>query len=163
MRLTAVLLVLALAMPALVRAQGSERPAQPSVPAASVDVSRMGVSLERIRRELRQEQLEEQRNGEVLKLSFTIEVYGEAPRIDLLKDFPLIGPVPYGAPTHQEIVDFLTPKEYRSPVIPFSAIASWAAQKLSERSKRQRCEEELAEYKRLVMAGVAVAAPRCAQ
>jgi hypothetical protein len=31
------------------------------------------------------------------------------------------------------------------------------------KSKKQRCEAELAEYKQLVMQGVNVAAPRCAQ
>jgi hypothetical protein len=98
-----------------------------------------------------------------LSLSFRVEVYGTAPKIDLLRDFPLVGPTPYGAPTHREVIDFLTPEEFRSPVIPFSALAVWAAQKLWNRSKRQRCEEELAEYTRLVMQGVNIAAPRCTQ
>jgi hypothetical protein len=123
----------------------------------------MGVSLSRIQRELRQAEVREDRGDSPLSLEFHVEVYGTAPTIDLLKDYPLIGPVPYGAPTHQEVIDFLTPEAFRSPMIPFSSLAVWAAQKLVTRSKRQRCEAELAEYKRLVMQGVNVAAPRCTQ
>jgi hypothetical protein len=57
----------------------------------------------------------------------------------------------------------VTPAYFRQPIMPFSAIAFWAARQLYEKSKKSRCEEELAEYKKLVMAGVAVAAPRCTQ
>jgi hypothetical protein len=123
----------------------------------------MGISLDRIKRELNQARAVEQETPEgALRLSFTVEVVGRAPKIDLLKDFPLIGPV-YGAPTHREVIDFLTPQAYKAPVVPFYSMAVWAAQKLWERSKKQRCEDEIADYRRLVMAGVAVAAPRCNQ
>jgi hypothetical protein len=148
---------------ATVVAQETQSP--PPAPEASppVDVSRLGVSLDRIRRELVQSADETQRSDAPLRLSFTVEVVGQAPKINLLEGFPLVGPAPYGGPTHQDVIDFLTPQAYKSPVIPFSAIAGWAAEKLSQRSKKQRCEEELAEYKRMVMAGIAVAAPRCTQ
>jgi hypothetical protein len=39
----------------------------------------------------------------------------------------------------------------------------WAAQKLADRSKKARCEDEIANYRALVMQGVSVAAPRCTQ
>ena len=42
-------------------------------------------------------------------------------------------------------------------------LAVWAAQQLWNKSKKSRCEQELAEYKALVMQGVAVTAPRCTQ
>ena len=131
--------------------------------AESVDPSKLGVSLARIRRELGQAEAKEQSAGVPLKLEFTVEVYGTAPKIGLLENFPLTGPVPYGGPTHRDVLDFLTPKEYRSPAIPFSTLAYWAAQQLWNRSKKQRCEQELADYKALVMQGVSVAAPRCTQ
>jgi hypothetical protein len=57
----------------------------------------------------------------------------------------------------------VTPQAYRSPVIPVSALTYWAAQKLWMKTKKERCEEEIAAYKKLVMSGVAVAAPRCSQ
>jgi hypothetical protein len=138
-------------------------PQNKSASAPSVDASKMGVSLSRIQRELKNAEVREDRRDNPLSLEFHVEVYGTAPKIDLLKDYPLIGPVPYGAPTHQEVIDFLTPEEFRSPMIPFSSLAVWAAQKLMNRSKKQRCEAELAEYKQLVMQGVNVAAPRCTQ
>ena len=162
---TTVVLVAILAGPVLASAQ--ERPSTSTprlaAPAESVDASKLGVSLSRIRRELRQADEKEQTGDSPLKLQFTVEVFGTAPRIDLLDNFPLTGPVPYGGPTHGEVLDFLTPKEFRSPVFPISALTYWAAQQLWNRNKKQQCEQELAEYKQLVMQGVAVAAPRCTQ
>lgn len=165
---TALLLVAMLAIPVAGVAQqpapGDVTPnSTPTPQGASIDPSKLGVSLDRIRRELRHAEVKEQQGHGPLRLEFMVEVFGKAPKINLLEGFPLTGPVPYGAPTHQEILDFLTPKEYRSPAFPISAITYWAAQQLWNKSKKQRCEEELAEYKRLVMQGVSVAAPRCAQ
>lgn len=171
-RVAALATVALLALPAFAAArqspEGSAAPDTQSAPqesrsARSIDATKLGVSLDRIRRELRQADSAEDAGDGPLKLAFTVEVYGTAPKIDLLRDFPLTGPVPYGAPTHREVLEFLTPQEFRSPVIPFSAVAYWAAQQLWNKSKKARCEEELAEYKRLVMQGVAVAAPRCTQ
>ena len=169
------LLVAVLALPLGARAQ--QRPVTPGSvdgevaapsPAQnperdSVDPAKLGVSLDRIRRELSEAEAREQSGERPLRLEFTVKVFGFAPKIDLLENYPLTGPAPYGAPTHREVLDVLTPQEFRSPTIPLSAIASWAAQQLWNRSEKQRCEEELAEYKRLVMQGVAVAAPRCAR
>jgi hypothetical protein len=157
---TAAALLFLLAMPSEAQAQ---QPSANQTHPPAVDPSKMGVSLDRIRRELDQGEVREQRRDGLLSLEFHIEVYGTAPKIDLLKDYPLIGPTPYGAPTHREVIDFLTPEEFRSPAIPFSNLAVWAAQALWNRSNKQRCEEELQEYKRLVMQGVNIAAPRCAQ
>ena len=61
------------------------------------------------------------------------------------------------------MLDVVTPQAYRSPVVPISALTYWAAQKLWKKSKKERCEEELAAYKQLVMSGVAVSAPTCTQ
>lgn len=133
-----------------------------SQPAPAVDASKLGVSLDRIKRELAQAEAEAQ-SDDPLKLQFTVEVFGQAPKIDLLRDFPIIGPSLYGGPTHREVLDVLTPQAFRSPVFPISAMVGWAAEKAWQRSKRSRCEEEIAEYKRQVMAGIAVAAPRCTQ
>ena len=165
--LTAAVLLVLLTLPLEGQAQqppSSEETAKPPAPALdAVDASKMGVSLSRIRRELGQAEARERRGDDPLSLEFHVEVFGTLPRIDLLKNYPLIGPTPYGAPTHREVIDFLTPEEFRSPAIPFSSLAVWAAQQLWNRSKKQRCEAELAEYKQLVMQGVNVAAPRCTQ
>jgi hypothetical protein len=71
--------------------------------------------------------------------------------------------VPHSAPTHREHIEFVTPQEFRAPALPIYSLAIWAAQALAERSKKAKCEDEVAAYRALVMQGVAVAAPRCTQ
>ena len=170
MRAIAVLLIVVLTAPAAAwaqtqTAQGTPGTTSPSeAPPPAVDASKLGVSLSRIKRELAQaEAAETVADDGRLKFSFMVEVVGQAPRINFLEGFRVDGPLPYGSPTHQEVLDVLTPQEYRSPVVPFSTVAFWAAKQLMQKSKKSRCEQELAEYKALVMQGVAVAAPRCTQ
>jgi hypothetical protein len=156
-RLMGLLIVAALAFPAVSAAQTAE--------SQSIDATRLGVSLDRIRRELRQSETRETMTSSGLKLDIRVDVFGQAPPLDFVPDdFSLtFGPVPRSAPTHREHIEFVTPKEFRSPAVPIYGLAVWAAQKLAERSKKSRCEEELAAYRALVMQGVAVTAPRCTQ
>lgn len=166
MRLLAVLVVVVCGLPAPASAQQAE-PQAPSAPTATatpaVDATKLGVSIARIRRELRQAEAREQEPG-TLNLKYHVEVFGQAPRLDFLNDFSLAHgtPMPYGGPTHREFLDIVTPQQFRSPVVPIYGIAMWAAQKLHEKGQRSRCEQEIAEYRQLVMQGVNVAAPRCA-
>ena len=44
-----------------------------------------------------------------------------------------------------------------------SAVAFWLANQFWEKSKKSRCEEEIAAYRALLMQGVSVSAPRCTQ
>lgn len=172
MRVIAVLLVAAVALPASGRAQtpaappSTDDPSRPRTAQTSppVDSSRLGVSFDRIKRELAQSQAEDEqvRDGAV-KLSFSVQVIGQAPKIDLLQGFSLNGPLSYGGPTHREMLDVVTPQAYRAPVMPISALTYWAAQKLWQKTKKERCEEELRSYKALVMQGVSVSAPTCTQ
>jgi hypothetical protein len=37
--------------------------------------------------------------------------------------------VPYGAPTHREIVEHITPREYRAPAADISALIRWLAER----------------------------------
>ena len=163
------MLVVVLAVPATAGAQGTQGATPPPDPRAEpstpqVDASKLGVSLSRIKRELAQAEAAEKipEDGR-LRFAVTVDVVGQAPKINLLEGFPVTGAVPYGSPTHREVLDVLTPQEFRRPIMPFSAMAFWAAKALMEKSKKSRCEQELAEYKALVMQGVAVAAPRCTQ
>ena len=150
-RLAAFLLVAFMALPGVASAQ------------EQVDVTKLGVSLDRIKRELRQAEASEQTEGGPLKLQIHVEVFGRAPKIDFLEGFSPSGPLPYGSPTHREVLDVITPQQFRAPVMQFSSVVYWATQKLWERSRKSRCEQEIAEYRALVMQGVAVAAPRCTQ
>jgi hypothetical protein len=111
-------------------AQNGRPPESSSPPAETgIDVSRLPLDLERIQRELRESTSREERNG--LLLRYQVEVYGRAPQIELFtpEDNLTTGPVPYGAPTHQEMIEHVTPQEFRSPVMDFSALFRWLAEK----------------------------------
>lgn len=146
------LLVAMLATPSVALAQEPQ----------TVDAAKLGVSLSRIKRELVQAQAED-KDPNPLKLTFTVEVVGSAPKIDLLEGFAVSGAVPYGPPTHSEVLDVLTPQEFRGQAFPVLGLAVLAAQKLYQYNKKRQCEAEIEEYRRLVMSGVPVAAPRCTQ
>jgi hypothetical protein len=107
--------------------QGSASPA--------VEVNKLGVSVDRIGRQLRrQATVREERNG--LNLEYFVDVYGQAPRIEIFpkKDNLLSGPVPYGGPTHRDILQVVTPQEFRSPPADFSNLLRW----FSDRAKDKK-------------------------
>jgi hypothetical protein len=107
-----------------------------AVPAAAqqnVDVSKLPVNLERIQRQLQQATVRESQDG--LNLSFFVDVYGRAPRIELWAPEPnlLTGPAPYGAPTHRQILEQITPQEFRAPAADFSSLFRWIADKAKDK------------------------------
>jgi hypothetical protein len=110
--------------------------AQDAVPDAAhdnVDVNKLPVNLARIQRQLQQATARENANG--LNLSFFVDVYGRAPRIELWAQEPnlMTGPAPYGAPTHRQIIEQITPQEYRAPAADFSALFRWLADKAKDK------------------------------
>lgn len=161
--LTLTALLLSLTAPAW--AQGQETPPAPAAEPA-VDPNKYGVSLNRIQRGLwlseRREQ--DEQDGTAFRLEYQIQVYGMAPKIDVLNGVDLFnGPVPGSAPSHRQLTDHVTPQIYRTPALPLSAGLFWLANQFWENNKKSRCEEEIANYKALLMEGVNVAAPRCTQ
>ena len=98
----------------------------------SVDVKRLPLDLNKVTRQLRQSAASE--SGNALHIRYSVDVYGQAPRIDLFtkQDNLATGPVPYGAPTHREMIEHVTPIEYRAPYADLSALLRW----LSEKSKK---------------------------
>ncbi len=84
------------------------------------------VSLERIKR--KQAQVGSAQSS-LLRLDYYVEVYGRAPKIGVLQDFDVhSGPVPYGAPTHAELLSLNLPPESRTPpllLIPGIDIIGW--------------------------------------
>ena len=109
--------------------------AQDNTARDNVDVGKLPVNLARIQKQLQQSNVREERDG--LNLRYFVPVYGQAPRIDL---FPqrepglFTGPPPYGAPTHRQMIDQVTPQEYRAPAADFSALARW----FSDKSKNKK-------------------------
>ena len=131
---------------------------------APIDATKLGVDLNRIQRGLRLAESKEKVAADGLRLDFNVQVYGQAPKIDVLTGVDLFnGPVPGTAPSHRQMIDFWTPEIYRAPTMPVSALAFWAVNQLYQKSKKSRCEEEIANYRALIMQGVNVAAPRCTQ
>ena len=98
-----------------------------------VDVTRLPIDLAKVTRQLRQSPASESRNG--LHIRYTIDVYGQAPRIELFtrQDNLATGPVPYGAPTHREFLEHVTPIEYRAPIMDFSALIRWLSDKANKK------------------------------
>ena len=88
--------------------------AETPVPVSGIDVNRLPIDLQRIERRFRQGQIREERDG--LNLRYYIDVFAPAPRIVLFteQDNLRYGPVPYGGPTHQEMLDMITPRQFRS-------------------------------------------------
>jgi hypothetical protein len=98
----------------------------------SVDVKRLPIDLAKVTRELRQSTATESHNG--LHIRYSVDVYGQAPRIEFFnkQDNLGSGPVPYGAPSHQEMINHVTPQEYRAPYADFGSLIRW----LSDKAKK---------------------------
>ena len=92
-----------------------------------VNVSRLPIDLSKVTRQLRQTAAMEDHKG--LHLRYAVDVYGTAPRIELFTkaDNVANGPVPYGAPAHREMIEHVTPIEYRAPAADVSALLRWLA------------------------------------
>ena len=162
------LAVLALMLPlsGAVFAQDTKpAPEPPKADSPQIDATKLGVSLERIQKGLRVAEARDQRKDDGLRLEFNVQVFGIAPRIDVIPDGEdlVFGPVPGTAPSHSQFVEFVTPQIYRTPGVPISAFAALAAKWMADKSRKARCEEEIANYRALIMQGVNVAAPRCTQ
>jgi hypothetical protein len=157
-------LVLGLSAPALAQ-DTSPVPESPKAELPQIDATKLGVSLDRIQKGLRIAEAREQRKDDGLRLEFNIQVFGVAPRIDVIPDGEdlVFGPVPGTAPSHPQFLEFVTPQIFRTPTMPISTFAMWAAKWMADKSRKQRCEEEIANYRELIMQGVNVAAPRCTQ
>ena len=81
---------------------------------ATIDVSRLPVDVQRIRQRFRENQVREVRNG--LNLQYFIDVFAKAPNLVLLtpEDNLVYGKVPGSAPTHSDMIEQMTPREYRN-------------------------------------------------
>jgi len=110
-----VLLVLALTAPAAAQ--------------ETLDVSKLPLDLERIHKVLKQGTVREERDG--LNLRYTVEVFGQAPPLELFTPGESLttGPVPDSAPTHRDMIEHVTPREYRAPPADLSALFRWLAER----------------------------------
>jgi hypothetical protein len=100
---------------------------------STVDVDRLPIDVGRIQRELRQSA--EKSENEGLRLRYFVDVYAQAPPLVIFgpQDNLVDGPVPYGAPTHREMVEHVTPIDYRPMAWDLNSLYRW----LSERAKKK--------------------------
>ena len=103
-------------------------------PEPSVDVSRLPINLERIQRQLRRQSTVRD-ESEGLNLRYVVDVFGQAPRIELFpnRDFSLSGPAPYGAPTHQDMLRVMTPQEFSAPAANLGNLFRWFSDKAKDK------------------------------
>jgi len=101
---------------------------------STVDVSRLPINLDRIQRQLRQSTVRDESDG--LRLRYVVDVFGQAPRIELFGGLEnaLTGPAPYGAPTHQDMLNIMTPQEFSAPAANFGNLFRW----LSDKAKKDK-------------------------
>ena len=121
-RTAVVLLVMALASRAETVAAQSAQPTgtrgvtatTPGVVATTIDVSRLPISLQNIEKRFRQGQIREEHHG--LNLRYFVDVFAKAPNIVLFtkEDNLQCGLVPGSTPTHRDMLEQMTPREYRN-------------------------------------------------
>jgi hypothetical protein len=103
---------------------------------ATVDPTKLGVSLERIRNQLA---VKPATKTSGLKIQETIEVVGVAPKIQLWNPETAklaTGPVPWGAPTHRDFIDLVTPKEFKNYPMDLNALMQWLMQHLGDKTAK---------------------------
>jgi hypothetical protein len=107
----------------------------------AVNVNRLPIDLNKLHHDLRQAAATEAENR-ALKISYRVNVYGQAPRIEIFtKDDQLqSAAVPFGGPTHQEMMTIHTKAfdgrdpAYRAPaVMDFNSVLAWLASKTSKK------------------------------
>jgi hypothetical protein len=84
--------------------------AQPSS-STSPSAEAMGISLRSIRAKLTEAPAQPRQSGTGLRYDFFVDVLGKRPPVDFFKDFDLStkGGVRWGGPTHQEVLDVMSP------------------------------------------------------
>ena len=92
---------------------------------AAVEAYALPGSLERIKR--RMAAVQEPRDGRrLLNLSYYVDVYARAPAMEILQNFDLDSETAsYGAPTHLEMLEAATPREWRPRAISTGNLFRW--------------------------------------
>ena len=114
--------------PVLAQSPPIETPAPQAAP--QVDATKL-MNVARVQRQLQRTIEREQLQGTTLR--YNINVFARSPQLELFApDVDLqFGPVPFSAPTHQDMMNIVTPQEFRSPIMNFSNLLRW----LQNRSK----------------------------
>lgn len=110
-------------------AAASAKPA----PVAQIDPEKLPVSIGRIRLQLK---IAPPSKSSGLRIQETIEVVGVAPKLELWSPETAklaTGPVPYGAPTHKEFMDLVTPQDFKTYPFDMNALIQWLLEHVGEK------------------------------
>ena len=109
--------------PLAAQQQEAAAPLPAAQPSTAIDASKLPLNLSK----LHQKTEGVHAKPGVPDLIFNIDVIGQAPRIQIFtpEDDLRYGPVPNTTPTHQEMIEIATPREFRSPVMDFSNLMRW--------------------------------------
>jgi hypothetical protein len=108
----------------------------------AISVNKLPIDLDKVQHGLRQAAASDSSDNHGLKINYRVDVYGEAPRIEIFtKDDNLATmPAPYGAPTHRDMMQSVTRTfdgrgaSYRSPeLMDFSSLLRWFSDKANRK------------------------------
>ena len=110
----------------------------------AVNPDQLGVSIDRIRLRFSRESLfDNVFDPTKLKLTAYVDVVGKAPTIRLfgldaraVKEQLTSRAVPFGAPTHQDIIQLVTPIEFRTPPMDLTALINWLSQQFQKKDEK---------------------------
>ena len=108
----------------------------PSSANEEIDVSKLPLNIPKLQVKLKAAvaREEQQEHNGAPRIRFNIDVLGTAPRWTLLTPADNLrdGPVPYGAPTHRDMMNYATPKEFSAPVMDFGSLMRWIDSKVGK-------------------------------
>ena len=148
MRIPILVVCFAVAVASTVSAQEppNEPQTNPEVTPAPepVNPDQLGVSIDRIRLRFSRESLfDNVFDPTKLKLTAYVDVVGKAPTIRLfgldaraVKEQLTSRAVPFGAPTHQDIIQLVTPIEFRTPPMDLTALINWLSQQFQKTDEK---------------------------
>lgn len=158
MRIILVLVLIALAAPVVAQDAPSPKAPPPpqqrstdtppekrstdAAPQGSVNPDQLGVSLDRIRLRFQRTGLfEPVFDSYKLKLSTYVDVVGKAPPLRLfgpdanVKNELTSRAVPFGGPTHRDMLQVMTPQEFRTPAMDMTALFEWLSRQFKDKKE----------------------------
>jgi hypothetical protein len=108
----------------------SAQQAAPAAPASDIDVTKLPLNMVRLQMKLQAAVAREEATGGP-RIHYNIDVLGSLPRLKLFspEDNLRDGPVPYGIPTHRDMMNYATPKEFSAPAADFNSLLRWIRSK----------------------------------
>ena len=99
---------------------------------AALAADEIPISFDRVRRQL-DRALQAPNAGRMLRLNDYVTVYARLPALDLIENtFDLSeGPIPHGAPTRIEMLNAMTPREWRSQGVNLTNVIGWTVRRVN--------------------------------